>query len=89
MIISFHPAAWDDYLYWQQNDKAMLSRVNTLIRDIQRDPFDGIGKPEALKFNFAGYWSRRIDDKHRIVYKLIDDDLVIAQARRETGNQHA
>lgn len=81
MIISFHPTAWDDYLYWQQNDKAMLCRVNALIRDIQRDPFDGIGKPEALKFNFSGYWSRRIDDEHRIVYKIIDDDLIIAQLR--------
>lgn len=79
MIVSFHPTAWDDYLYWQQNDKAMLRRVNALIRDIQRDPFAGIGKPEALKFKHAGYWSRRIGINLRIVYKLIDDELVIAQ----------
>ena len=81
MIISFHPTAWDDYLFWQQNDKAMLRRVNALTRDIQRDPFAGIGKPEALKFNFSGYWSRRIDEEHRIVYTVIDEDLVIAQLR--------
>jgi toxin YoeB len=81
MIIAFHPTAWDDYLYWQQNDKAMLRRVNALIRDIQQKPYAGIGKPEALKFNLLGYWSRRIDDEHRIVYKVIDDDLIIAQLR--------
>ncbi|MDP2830241.1 MAG: Txe/YoeB family addiction module toxin [Sulfuricellaceae bacterium] len=77
----FEDAAWDDYLYWQQNDKAMLRRINALIRDIQRDPFAGIGKPEALKFNLSGYWSRRIDDEHRIVYTVVDEDLVIAQLR--------
>lgn len=81
MILSFHQQAWDDYLYWQQNDKAMLRRINALIRDIQRDPFGGIGKPEPLKFNFAGYWSRRIDNEHRIVYKVFDDNIVIAQLR--------
>lgn len=81
MIIAFHPQAWDDYLYWQQTDKAMLRRINTLIRDIQRDPFAGIGKPEPLKFNFSGYWSRRIDDEHRIVYKVDDDEIILAQLR--------
>ena len=81
MILSFHQQAWDDYLYWQQNDKAMLRRINTLIRDIQRDPFGGIGKPEPLKFNFSGYWSSRIDNEHRIVYKVVDDTIVIAQLR--------
>ena len=81
MIISFHQHAWEDYLYWQQNDKAMLRRINALIRDIQRDPFNGIGKPEPLKFNLAGYWSRRIDSEHRIVYKIVDNNLFIAQLR--------
>ncbi len=81
MIISFHPQAWEDYLYWQQNDKAMLRRINHLIRDIQREPFTGIGKPEALKFNFSGYWSRRIDDEHRVVYKVDGEEIVIAQLR--------
>lgn len=80
-MITFEEAAWEDYLYWQQTDKAMLRRANNLIRDIQRAPFDGIGKPEALKFNFAGYWSRRIDEEHRIVYKVIGDEIVIAQLR--------
>ncbi|MBL8451057.1 MAG: Txe/YoeB family addiction module toxin [Dechloromonas sp.] len=80
-MISFEDAAWDDYLYWQQNDKAMLRRINALIRDIQRDPFTGIGKPEPLKFNFSGYWSRRIDDEHRVVYKVADEDIILAQLR--------
>lgn len=83
MILSFHPQAWEDYLYWQQTDRAMLRRVNALIRDIQREPFSGIGKPESLRFNFAGYWSRRIDDEHRIVYRIVaDEEIVIAQLRR-------
>ncbi|MCK9986740.1 MAG: toxin YoeB [Azoarcus sp.] len=81
MRLTFHPQAWEDYLYWQQNDKQILKRINALIRDILRDPYDGIGKPEALKFNFSGYWSRRIDDEHRIVYKVIDDEVIIAQVR--------
>ena len=81
MTLSFHPQAWDDYLYWQQTDKAILKRVNLLIKDIQRDPFEGIGKPELLKFNFSGYWSRRIDDVHRVVYKVEDDEIIIAQLR--------
>ncbi|MBD5804180.1 Toxin YoeB [Azoarcus sp. Aa7] len=81
MRLTFHPQAWEDYLHWQQNDKQILKRINALIRDILRDPYDGIGKPEALKFNFSGYWSRRIDDEHRIVYKVIDDEVIIAQVR--------
>ena len=80
-MITFEAAAWSDYLYWQQTDKAMLRRVNALIRDIQRDPFEGIGKPEPLKFNFSGYWSRRIDEEHRVVYKVIDDEVILAQLR--------
>lgn len=80
-MISFEEAAWDDYLCWQQTDKAMLRRINALIRDIQRDPFEGIGKPEPLKFNFSGYWSRRIDDEHRIVYKVEDEEVILAQLR--------
>lgn len=80
-MITFEDAAWDDYLYWQQTDKAMLRRVNTLIKDIKRDPFSGIGKPEPLKFNFSGYWSRRIDDEHRVVYKVVDDEVILAQLR--------
>ncbi|MCF8212209.1 MAG: Txe/YoeB family addiction module toxin [Rhodoferax sp.] len=81
MMLSFHPQAWADYLHWQQTDKAVLRRINCLIRDIQREPFEGIGKPEPLRFNFAGYWSRRIDEEHRIVYKIQDDEIIIAQLR--------
>jgi toxin YoeB len=81
MIIAFHPQARDDYQYWQQTDKAMLRRINALIRDIQREPFSGIGKPEPLKFNFSGYWSRRIDGQHRVVYKVDDKEIILAQLR--------
>ena len=81
MIISFHPQAWDDYLHWQQTDKAILKKINNLIRDISRDPFDGIGKPEQLKENLSGFWSRRITDEHRIVYMMDGDDIIIAQCR--------
>ncbi len=81
MIISFHEQAWEDYLYWQQVDKSMLRRINMLLKEIQREPFSGIGKPEPLKFNLSGYWSRRIDNEHRLVYKILDGNLVIAQLR--------
>ena len=85
-LISFEAAAWEDYLFWQkhdelQNEKQVLRKINTLIRDIQRDPFAGIGKPEPLKHNLAGFWSRRITDEHRIVYKIDGDDILIAQCR--------
>jgi toxin YoeB len=79
LVFSEH--AWDEYLYWQNSDKKMLKRINTLIRDIQRMPFEGIGKPEPLKHGLAGYWSRRITDEHRIVYKVERDALLIAQLR--------
>lgn len=62
--------AWKDYLYWQAEDKKILKRINTLIKDIERNPYDGIGKPEALIGNLAGFWSRRIDEKNRIVYRI-------------------
>jgi len=81
MKILFAEKAWEDYLYWQQTDKKILKRINLLIRDIQRQPFDGIGKPEPLKFNLAGYWSRRIDEEHRLVYKVQGDTISIAQCR--------
>lgn len=81
MRIVFSSLAWDEYLYWQQNDKAILKRTNKLIKDIHRSPFEGIGKPEPLKHNLSGYWSRRITQEHRLVYKIVDDDLLIAQCR--------
>jgi len=77
----FSENAWEDYLYWQKTDRKVVLRINTLIRDIQRDPFDGIGKPEALRHALSGYWSRRITDEHRIVYKVEGDAVMIAQLR--------
>lgn len=81
MKLVFAEKAWEDYLYWQKTDKKILKRINTLIKDIIREPFEGIGKPEPLKHALSGYWSRRINDEHRIVYKVQDDSLLIAQLR--------
>lgn len=72
---------WDDYLYWQTQDKKTLKRINTLIKDIQRDAYDGIGKPEPLKHELSGWWSRRIDDENRIVYRKDDDAIIIASCK--------
>jgi toxin YoeB len=77
----FAEQAWEDYLYWQKTDRKLVERINTLIKEIARQPFSGIGKPEPLKNALAGYWSRRINDEHRIVYKIIDGSLLIAQLR--------
>ncbi len=79
MKLTFSSKAWDEYLFWQKTDKQILKRINTLIKDIQRTPFEGIGKPEPLKHGLSGYWSRRINDEHRMVYKVLDDQLLIAQ----------
>ena len=81
MKLIFSENAWQDYLYWQKNDKKNLKRINELIRDIQRNRYQGIGKPEPLKHNLTGYWSRRITNEHRIVYKIEDDSILIAQLR--------
>ena len=81
MKVAFSSNAWDDYLYWQKTDKTILKRINSLIKDIQRIPYEGIGKPEALKHGLSGYWSRRINAEHRIVYKVVDDTIFIAQMR--------
>jgi len=77
----FAPQAWEDYLYWQRSDPAILSRINLLIREIMREPCSGIGKPEPLKHALQGYWSRRITSEHRIVYKKVGDQLLLAQLR--------
>jgi toxin YoeB len=79
--IKFTDDAWEDYLYWQTQDKKTLKRINTLIKDIQRNPFEGIGKPEALTNNLAGYWSRRIDDRNRMVYRVIDSAVELYALR--------
>jgi len=81
MMISFRERAWQDYLYWQETDKQILKRINALIKDIQRSPFAGIGKPEPLKHQFSGFWSRRINDEHRLVYTFVEAELVIVQCR--------
>jgi len=81
MKIIFSEQAWEDYLHWQKTDKKMLNRINQLIKEIQRQPFEGIGKPEPLKYHLSEYWSRRINDEHRIVYKVEDEALNLAQLR--------
>ena len=81
MRLIFSQEAWDDYLHWQKTDRKLLNRVNLLIRQILRSPFEGIGKPEPLKHGLAGYWSRRINDEHRLVYKVGGESVMIAQCR--------
>ena len=81
MDITFSTQAWEDYLYWNATDKKIFKKINTLIKECQRTPFDGIGKPEPLKHELAGVWSRRIDREHRLVYRVKDDVLEIAQCR--------
>ena len=81
MNILFTDKAWDDYQYWVVNDSSMIKRINRLIDDIRRTPFTGIGKPEALKHQLAGYWSRRITDEHRLVYAVEENQVVIITAR--------
>ena len=81
MRITFTESAWDDYLWFQDNNRKLLKRVNQLIKDIVRSPFEGIGKAEPLKGNLSGCWSRRIDHEHRLVYRVAKDDLVIIACR--------
>jgi toxin YoeB len=81
MIISWAEKAWEDYLYWQSTDKKTLQRINILIKDVKRHPFTGIGDPEPLKHNWTGYWSRRIDREHRLVYKYKEEIITIVQCR--------
>jgi toxin YoeB len=81
MKLIFAEQAWEDYLYWQKTDRKILLRINELIQEISRSPFKGTGKPEPLKHALSGYWSRRIDVEHRIVYKVIQDAIMIAQLR--------
>ena len=81
MKLIFSEHAWNDYLYWQKTDRKILKRINLLIKDVRRTPFEGIGKPEPLKHALSGYWSRRINDEHRFIYKVNDDSMLIAQLR--------
>ncbi|MCX8814370.1 Txe/YoeB family addiction module toxin [Vibrio parahaemolyticus] len=80
-LLSWTDDAWDDYLYWQTQDKKTLKRINKLINDVKRSPFEGIGKPEPLKENLSGFWSRRIDDTHRLVYAVDDQAITIISCR--------
>ncbi len=77
----WYDRAWEDYLYWQSQDKKTLRRINTILRDIERGNFNGVGKPEALKGDLTGFWSRRIDEKNRLVYRVRQDVLEIASCR--------
>ncbi|MEQ7155089.1 Txe/YoeB family addiction module toxin [Brevundimonas aurifodinae] len=81
MKITFQAYGWEDYLHWQTQDRKLLKKLNGLIRECQRTPFTGTGKPEPLKGEFAGWWSRRIDQEHRLIYRVLDDNLLIAQCR--------
>ena len=85
MLLVWDANAWEDYLWWQSQDRKVLKRINLLIQDIQRNGHDGIGKPEPLKHDFAGYWSRRITDEHRLVYKITDTEVRIAACRYHYG----
>jgi toxin YoeB len=81
MKFVFTELSWEDYLFWQKNDKHKLKRINELLKDIVRSPYEGIGKPEQLRFNYAGFWSRRIDGEHRLIYRVVDDEIQIAKCR--------
>ena len=77
----FVDESWEDYMYWQRADKKTLSRINDLLKDISRTPFSGIGKPEPLKHKYKGFWSRRITDEHRLIYKVREDEILIVKCR--------
>jgi toxin YoeB len=81
MILCWAEHSREDYLYWQRTDRKTLKRINTLIKEIKRSPFDGIGDPQPLKHSWTGYWSRRINREHRLVYKVTDNSIIIAQCR--------
>ncbi|RLD66444.1 MAG: Txe/YoeB family addiction module toxin [Bacteroidetes bacterium] len=81
MVLSFSENAWEDYLYWQKTDKKIVKKINELIKDIQRIPFEGTGKPEPLRYDLAGYWSRRIDREHRLIYQIVDNEILIYACR--------
>lgn len=86
MKICFTSHGWSDYLWWQSNDRRIVKRINTLITDITRNGHDGIGKPEQLREDVSGWWSRRIDREHRLVYRIVDDAVEIAACRFHYGN---
>lgn len=85
--LTFLPEAWEDYLYWQKQDKKTLKKINALLRDIMRDPYRGSGKPEPLRGNLSGWWSRRIDEKNRIVYKIEGNLLLVSECKSHYSDQ--
>ena len=85
MNLTFAPQAWEDYTFWQTTNPKMVSRINLLLKDIIRSPHSGIGKPEPLKHAFRGYWSRRIDSEHRLVYRVVEGGILLAQMRFHYG----
>lgn len=87
MLKIWHDEAWEDYLYWQGQDKKTLKRINQLILDVQRNGYEGLGKPEPLKGDFAGWWSRRIDETNRLVYRIRDGRMEIVQCRSHYGDK--
>jgi len=87
MNIEFTPSAWHDYLWFQAHNRQLLKRINKLIKETTRTPFKGIGKPEPLKANLSGYWSRRINSEHRLVYRVTETKLIIISCRFHYGNQ--
>lgn len=81
MNVMFSPEAWEDYLYWQSIDKKTVSKINSLIKEISRNPYEGNGNPEALKHRWSGFWSRRISNEDRLIYRIVDESIEIAQCR--------
>ena len=81
MNLIFSDKAWEEYMYWQNTDKQILKKINQLIKDIKREPFEGIGKPEPLKYELSGFWSRRINDEHRLVYEVSESYIAIVSCR--------
>ncbi len=84
--LTFSSKAWEEYLQWQQTDRSIVKRIHLLVADIQRHPYEGIGKPEPLKHHLAGWWSRRITDEHRIVYRYHEERIEIARLRQHYGS---
>ncbi len=81
MKLIFVDESWEDYLYWQKTDRKILERINNLVKDISRNPYSGLGKPEPLKYKYQGFWSRRITEEHRLIYRVVEDEIHIAKCR--------
>ena len=81
MKYTFVDESWDDYLYWQRTDKKMMIKINDLLKDISKTPYSGLGKPEPLKYKYKGYWSRRINEEHRLIYRFSENEILIAKCR--------